>query len=175
MYTKEYIYIYNTTSLSLSWAKWRGRGEGGRLGWGCRGWVEGEGGGNQLIMFNTCNTTQFWSEMECRHLHAVLGVHRYLFSVHNTDPSSTAWPSQRSALQSHILNDFREWTCMGSTVGWLENLVLQALQTMNYFFGDGSIDLCVHTPKNLLSLNDNFYWPMMKIEIVCLIEMYNFC
>jgi hypothetical protein len=62
-------------------------------------------GGNQLIMSNTCNTTQFWSEMECRHLHVVLGVHRYLFSVHNTDPSSTAWPCQRSAIQSHIRKD----------------------------------------------------------------------
>ncbi len=40
---------------------------------------------------------------------------------------------------------------------------------------DGSKDLRVHTPKKLLNLNDNFYWPMMKNENVHLIEGYNSC
>ncbi len=41
--------------------------------------------------------------------------------------------------------------------------------------GGGSIDLRIHTPKKLWSLNDNFYWPMMNSEIMCWIKMYNSC
>ncbi len=42
-------------------------------------------------------------------------------------------------------------------------------------FGDGYIDLRVYTPKKLLNLNDNFYWPLVKNEIMFLIEGYISC
>jgi hypothetical protein len=67
-----------------------------------------------------------------------------------------------------MINDLR------IQISWFK-FIFETNKGRNRGNGDGSIDLRVHTPKNLLSLNDNFYWPMMKIEIVCLIEMYIFC
>ncbi len=55
LYTKEYIHTVFTTTTLLSH----------RLDIG--GGVIERGGGNQLIMSNTYNTTNFWSEIQWRH------------------------------------------------------------------------------------------------------------